>query len=387
MEQERIYMDNAATTRTDPDVVAEMLPYFTEQYAVASSQFSHTPGIQAKEGLENAREIIAKKINAQNDEIIFTAGGTESNNLAVKGTSWAHRGKKNHIICSKIEQNAILHSAAWLEKEGFKVTTIDVDGDGFVNLNQLEDSITDETFLVSVQHANQEVGTIQPVEAVGEICRKKGVLFHTDAQLSFTYLNLDVNAIPADLITLSAHKIHGPKGVGALYVRKGTNIKKMMHGGYHEFDLRSGTENVVGAVGFGKAVQIATPEHVEYIRKMQSELLSGLESSIPEVVVNGPKDLLKRLPTNANVSFSRVEGESVVLHLDMRGVSVITGSACFSRSLEPSYVMMAMGFSHERAHGSIRFTLSRFNQMDEIGRVVDSCKDIVESLRKISPLT
>lgn len=387
MEQERIYMDNAATTQTDPEVVAAMLPYFTEHYAVASSQFSHTPGIEAKEALEQAREVIAKKLHAENEEIVFTSGGTESNNLALKGTAWAHKGKKNHLIISKIEQNAVLHSAAWLEREGFEVTKLDVDSEGFVDLNQLEDSITDQTFLVSVQHANQEVGTLQPIEQIGAMCRDKGVLFHTDAQLSFTHVDLDVNSIPADLVTFSAHKMHGPKGVGALYVRKDTKIKKILHGGYHEFDLRSGTENVTGVVGFGKAVELAKPEHADYVRTLQSALLTGLESGIGEVVLNGPRDLSKRLPGNVNVSFGRVEGESVVLHLDMRGVSVITGSACFSRSLEPSYVMMAMGFSHERAHGSIRFTLSRFNQMEEIDRVVNSCREIVDTLRKISPLT
>ncbi|MCJ7812882.1 cysteine desulfurase [bacterium] len=386
MEQKRIYLDNAATTRTDPEVVKVMEPYFTEVYAVASSQFSHMPGILARESLDNTREIVAKRINASPDELIFTSGGTEANNLAVKGTAWAFRGEKDHVICSKIEHNTVLHSCQWLEEEGFRLTLLDVDSEGFVDLNQLQESISDQTFLVSIQHGNQEVGTVQPIEEIGRICTDKGVLFHVDAALSFTQLDLDVDQIHADLVTLSAHKIHGPKGVGALYIRKGTRIKKMVHGGYSEFDLRSGTENVAGVVGFGQAVKLAQHHHVPYIRGLQKALFDGLKKEIDGIEINGPQSLSKRLPGNVNVSFHSVEGESVVLHLDMKGISVITGSACFSRSLEPSYVMMAMRFPHERAHGSIRFTLSRYNQMEEIDYVVNSCKEIVNALRKISPL-
>ena len=386
MEQKRIYLDNAATTRTDPEVVKVMEPYFTEVYAVASSQFSHMPGILARESLDNTREIVAKRINASPDELIFTSGGTEANNLAVKGTAWAFRGEKDHVICSKIEHNTVLHSCQWLEEEGFRLTLLDVDSEGFVDLNQLQESISDQTFLVSIQHGNQEVGTVQPIEEIGRICTDKGVLFHVDAALSFTQLDLDVDQIHADLVTLSAHKIHGPKGVGALYIRKGTRIKKMVHGGYSEFDLRSGTENVAGVVGFGQAVKLAQHHHVPYIRGLQKALFDGLKKEIDGIEINGPQSLSKRLPGNVNVSFHSVEGESVVLHLDMKGISVITGSACFSRSLEPSYVMMVMRFPHERAHGSIRFTLSRYNQMEEIDYVVNSCKEIVNALRKISPL-
>jgi cysteine desulfurase len=386
MEQIRIYLDNAATTQTDPKVVDAMLPFFTETYAVASSQFSHTPGILAKEGLDHAREIVAKKLNGEPDEIVFTSGGTESNNLAVRGTALAFQGEKNHLICSKVEHNTVLHTCQWLETQGLNITCLDVDGNGFIDPDQLKKSITSKTFLVSVQHGNQEVGTVQPIETIAKICREKGILFHTDASLSFTQLELDVQKIPVDLVTMSAHKIHGPKGVGALYVRKGTNIKKVRYGGYSEFDLRPGTENVSGIVGFGKAVEIAEPKDVQLIRSLQKELLDRLNREIDGVIVNGPTDLSKRLPGNVNVSFDLVEGESVVLHLDMKGISVITGSACFSRSLEPSYVMMAMGFTHERAHGSIRYTMSRFNRKEEIDRVVESCKDVVEALRKISPL-
>lgn len=386
MVQKRIYMDNAAATRTDPEVVKAMKPYFTDTYAVASSQFSHTPGIMAKEGLDRAREIIAGKLGALSEEIIFTSGGTESNNLAVKGVALAHRGKKNHLICSRIEHNSVMQSCQWLEKEGYKLTLLDVDSEGFVDPDQLKKSITSDTFLISVQHANQEVGTIQPIAEIGRICREHEILFHTDASLSFTHMDLDANEVQADLITLSAHKIHGPKGVGALYIRKGTKIQKLQHGGYNEFDLRAGTENVAGIVGFGKAVELGNSEE-PVIRELQKKLLNGLEKQIEDTKLNGPEDLSRRLPGNVNVSFNLVEGESVVLHLDMKGISVITGSACFSRSLEPSYVMMSMGFSHERAHGSIRFTLSRFNTADEIGFTVEACREVVDTLRKISPLS
>jgi cysteine desulfurase len=384
---ERIYLDNAAATRTDPAVVEAMLPFFTETYAVASSQFSHSPGIEAREALDRARSIIAKKLNASDGEIVFTSGGTESANLAIKGAAWAAKGKKNHIVCSRIEHQAVLHTCQWLAKEGFELTLLDVDSEGFVDLNRLSDSITDKTVLVSVQHANQEVGTIQPIREIGRLCKEKGTLFHTDASLTFGQLELDVEDVSADLVTISSNKMHGPKGMGALYVRKGTPVVKLLHGGYHEFDLRPGTENVTGAVGFGKAAELTSPVHTEFIRGLQGRLFDKLKSEIEGVIVNGPTDLSRRLPSNVNASFESVEGESVVLHLDMKGVAVITGSACFSRSLEPSYVMMAMGYSHERAHGSIRFTLSRFNAMEEMDRVASAVKDVVAALRRISPLT
>ncbi len=387
METERIYLDNAATTRTDPEVVKTMLPYFTEMYAVASSQFSHTPGIKAKEGLDHAREIIAERLNCLPDEIIFTSGGTEANNLAIKGVVQSYpKDKKVHLISSKVEHNSVLHTFQFLEKQGCSVTYLDVDGEGFIDPDQVRNAICDDTVLISIQHANQEVGTIQPIQAIGKLCKEKGILFHTDASLSFTQFELDMQKFHADLLTMSSHKIHGPKGVGALFVRKGTKLQKLVHGGYSEFDLRSGTENVAGVVGFGKAVELALPAQVEYLRQLQKKLIEKFKKEIENVILNGPKNLKKRLPSNVNVSFNLVEGESVVLHLDMKGISVITGSACFSRSLEPSYVMMAMGYSHERAHGSIRFTFSRFNTIEEVDRVVTSCKEVVTALRRISPL-
>jgi cysteine desulfurase len=386
METDRIYMDNAATTRTAPEVVEAMLPYFTDTYAVASSQFSHTPGILAKDGLDKARETLAIRLHAAPDEIVFTSGGTESNNLALKGTALAFRGKKNRIVTSKIEHTSVLHSCQWLEKEGVQVSYVGVDSEGFVDLDQLKDAVREDTFLVSIQHGNQEVGTIQDIGTIASLCREKGVLFHVDAALSFTHEDIDLGSLPADLVTVSAHKIHGPKGVGALFVRKGTPLVKTSHGGYHEFDLRAGTENVAGVVGFGRAVDLADGLQGEGLRALQRSLMEGLTTRVEGAKINGPLDQAKRLPNNVNVSFEYIEGESVVLHLDMKGISVITGSACFSRSLEPSHVMMALGFSHERAHGSIRYTLSRYNRPDEINRVVDACKEVVEALRKISPL-
>ena len=387
MNAERIYMDNAATTRTDPRVVEAMLPFFTETYAVASSQFSHTPGILAKEALDRSRATVAEKLGADPGEIVFTSGGTESNNLAIKGAWMARRGIKDHVVCSKVEHNAVLHTCQWLEKEGVRVTYLDVDGQGFLDPDRLRSSLTDRTALVSIQHGNQEVGTVQDIQTLAVICRERGVLFHTDAALSFTQLPLDVRSVPVDMISLSSHKIHGPKGVGALYIRKGTRLVKGMHGGYHENDLRAGTENVAGIVGFGKAVELAEPEHVVFLRALQEAMMQRLTAEIPGAELNGPSDRNRRLPGNVNVSFAHVEGESVVLHLDMKGISVITGSACFSRSLEPSHVMMAMGFSHERAHGSVRCTLSRFNRMDEVDRVVAALQEVIAALRAISPLT
>jgi cysteine desulfurase len=381
-----IYMDNAASTRTDPMVVEAMLPYFTDIYAVASSQFSHTAGLNAREALDRAREGIAGKIHAQPEEIIFTSGATESNNMALKGLAWALKTDKNRILCSAVEHNTVLHTCQWLESQGFELKIIPVDSEGFVDLDFLRDNITDRTAFVSIQHGNQEVGTVQNIETIAGICEEKGVLFHSDAALTFTQLDIDVQKLPVSVVSFSAHKIHGPKGVGALYVRKGTSLRKWSHGGYNEFDLRPGTENVAGVVGFHKAVELAKPEHVARMRDLQSVLIRGLAEQIPDTQINGPTDIKRRVPNNVNMSFVGIEGESVVLRLDMHNVAVITGSACFSKSLEPSYVMKAMGFSHERSHGSIRFTLSRFTSEQEVSHVQQVCLETVESLRKISPL-
>lgn len=381
-----IYMDNAASTKTDHAVVDEMLRYYDENYAVASSQFSHSPGIAAREALDSARSVIANALNAMPEEIIFTSGGTEANNIAIKGAVLSAEKNKNHIICSAIEHNSVLHSCQYLEQNGFKVTYLKVDEKGFIDPDQLFDSINDNTLIVSIQHGNQEVGTIQDIKRISKICREKGVLFHTDAVLTFPSYSIDLKDIEADMLSMSAHKFHGPKGIGALFIRKGTPVKKIFHGGYNEFDIRPGTENIPGAVGFAKAVEIAEKYDYDKIRDLQKKLIQGLTSEIEGVELNGPKDLDRRVQGNVNVSFDKIEGESIVLHYDMRGIAVITGSACFSRSLEPSYVMMAMGFSHERAHGSIRYTLSKFNTQEEIEKVIEVSKEIVDSLRKISPI-
>lgn len=385
MHEDMIYMDNAATTQVDPAVVEAMLPYFTEKYAVASSQFSHSPGIEAREALEASRTAIAKALGArQAEELVFTSGETESNNWALKGVARAFRGKKNHLIVSKIESRSVLDAAKALEKDGVRVTYLDVDGDGFVNLDQLRESITDDTFLVSIQHANEEVGTIQDIDAIAEIAKERGVLFHTDASQTFTKVPLNVSETPVDLVTITSHLIHGPKGIGALYVREGTPIAKWMHGGFMEFDMRGGVENVPGAVGFAKAVDMIVAPQIEYMSALRDQLIDGLLERIPKTELNGPRH--RRLPNNVNVSFHYAEGESTLLHLDMMGIAVVTGSACFSRSLEPSYVMMAMGKTHEIAHGSIRYTLSRYNTEEEVERVIEATAEVIEALRRISPL-
>lgn len=380
-----IYMDNAATTRVDPAVVEAMLPFFTEKYAVASSQFSHSPGIEVREALDAARATIAEALGAAKpEEVIFTSGETESNNWALKGMARAFRGKKNHLIISKIESRSVLDTAQALEKEGVRVTYLDVDSEGFVNLDQLRESITDDTFLVSIQHANEEVGTIQDIDVIAAIVKERGVAFHTDASQTFTKVPLNLAETPADLVTITAHLIHGPKGIGALYVREGTPVAKWMHGGFMEFNLRGGVENVPGAVGFAKAVELTSATQVEYVSSLRDRLIDGLLARIPKTELNGPRH--RRLPGNVNVSFHYAEGESTLLHLDMMGIAVVTGSACFSRSLEPSYVLMAMGKTHEIAHGSIRYSLSRYNTAEEVDRVIDATAEVIETLRRISPL-
>jgi cysteine desulfurase len=378
-----IYLDNAASTRMDERVLKVMTPYFLDKYAVATSEFGYSAGIEAREALDDARGRIASAIGASPEEIVFTSGSTESSNLALKGVAKSAK-KGNHIIVSKIEDFPVLHSARSLEKDGFKVSYLNVDREGFVDTNELAHTIGDDTILVSIQHANQEVGTLQDIEAVARICQEKNVLFHTDATHTFTRVPLDVKTIPADLVTLSAHTIHGPKGIGALFIRKGTPLTKLMDGGFQEFNMRGGLENIPSAIGFAKATELVTQEENEEIRRMRDRLTDRLLSEIPNTILNGPK--MKRTPQNANVTFHYVEGESLTLHLDMRGIAVSTGSACFSKSLEASHVILGIGGDHERAHGSVRFTFGRYNRMEEVDYVVASTSEIVEELRKISPL-
>jgi len=380
-----IYLDNAAATRMDERVLEAMKPYFFDVYAVATSQFGYSIGLDAREALDNARARIASALGAEPEEFIFTSGDTESSNLAIKGVALALGDKKGrHIITTPIEDFPVLHSVRTLERQGFRVTYVRVDETGRVDLDHLRESITPETILVSIQTANQEIGTLQDIRAIGEICREKGVLFHTDATHAFMRVPIDVREVPVDLITVSAHTIHGPKGIGGLYIRKGTPIKKIMDGGFQEFDLRPGLENIPGAVGFAKAVELVTPEETARLQRMRDRLLERLLNEIPHTRLNGHP--VHRLPQNANVSFRFIEGESLLLHLDMRGIAVSTGSACFSRSLEASHVILGIGGDHERAHGSIRFTFGRYNKEEEVDIVVEAVKEIVHELRRISPL-
>jgi cysteine desulfurase len=380
-----IYLDNSACTRLDERVLEAMKPYFFDTYAVATSEFGYSMGIEAKEGLEKTRESIASKLDANSDEIIFTSGDTESSNTALKGVAWALKEKKGkHIIVLKIEDFPVLNTARALQKQGFDVTFLDVDAEGFADLEGLKKAITKETILVSIQHGNQEIGTVQDLKAISEICEEKDVLFHTDATHSFTRLPLSVRELPVDLITMSAHTIHGPRGIGALYIRKDTPINKFMDGGFQEFNMRAGVENIPGAVGFSKAVELVTEEENRRLEAMRDLVIEKALSEIPEVTLNGSRE--NRLPQNANLTFHYVEGESITLHMDMRGFAVSTGSACFSRSLEASHVIRGIGGDHERAHGSVRFTFGRYNNMEDANAAIDAMSEIVAKLREISPL-
>lgn len=380
----KVYLDNAATTRCDERVVKEMEPFFFHKYAVASSEFSHSPGIEAREGLERARGIIAGALGAKTDELIFTSGSTESNNLAIKGVARAYREKGNHIIVSSIEQRSVKSTVEFLEKEGYTVTFLPVSHEGLVSIDEVEKAVGKGTILVSIQHANQETGSIQDIAAIGKFCRERSILFHTDASFTFGRCPIDVTAASIDLLSVTAHLIHGPKGVGGLFIRKGVKIEKLLHGGFNEFNKRAGMENIAGAVGFAKAVELIEDDEVERIRALKRRLYEGIMERLASVQLNGSME--NSLPTILNLTFRYVEGESVILHLDMRGVAVITGSACFSQSLEPSFVLKAMGLTHEEAHGSIRFSFSRFNNAEEIDYTIDAVYDVVKKLREISPL-
>jgi len=384
MFEDVVYLDNAAATRLDERVLESMKPYFFDMYAVATSQFGYSLGIDARDALDEARVQIASALGADSEEFIFTSGGTESSNLAIKGVALALGDKKGrHIVTSAVEDFPVLHSARALKRQGFDLTVVQVDEHGRVDMDQLRDSIRPDTILVSIQAANQEIGTLQDVATIGEICQEKGVLFHTDATHSFPRVPLDVRELPVHLVTVSAHTIHGPKGVGGLYVREGTPIRKWMDGGFQESDLRPGVEDIPAAAGFARAVELVTVDETARLRVMRDRLIERL-LEIPHTHLNGHP--VHRLPHNVNVSFRFVEGESLLLHLDMRGFAVSTGSACFSRSLEASHVILAIGGDHERAHGSVRFTLGRYNEEGHVDAVVKAVAEVVAELRKISPL-
>lgn len=379
-----VYLDNSAATRLDERVLEAMRPYFLETYAVATSQFGYSAGIESREALEGARESIAARLGAKREEFLFTSGSTESSNMALKGVALALGEKKGrHIITTKIEDFPVLYSARSLGRRGFEITYLDVDETGRLDLDQLRDAIQAETILVSVQAANQEIATLQDIESIAKICQERDALFHTDATHTFPRLPLNVGEVPVDLVTVASHLIHGPKGVGGLYVRERTPLTKWMDGGFQEFNLRAGAENIPGAVGFAKAVELVTPEETSRLRDMRDRLTERL-LGIPHARLNGHPSL--RLPHNTNVSFRFVEGESILLHLDMRGFAVSTGSACFSRSLEASHVIMGIGGNHEQAHGSVRFTFGRFNTMDDVDAVAGAITEVIEKLREISPL-
>jgi cysteine desulfurase len=376
-------MDHSSTTAVDPAVAEAMLPYFSEKFGNPSSLYNL--GRQARKAMEEARQKVADLIGAKKEEIIFTGSGTESDNLAIKGIAFKNRKKGDHIITSSIEHHAVLHTCKYLEKIGFKVTYLPVDKDGLVNPAEVEKAITPQTILITIMHANNEIGTIQPIEEIGKIAKEKKIPFHTDAIQTAGKIPVDVDALGIDLLSMSAHKMYGPKGVGAIYIRKGTAVEAQLHGGGHEKNLRSGTENVSGIIGFGKACELARerlPEEAK-LADLRDSLIRGI-LEIKESYLNGHP--AKRLPNNANFRFSYIEGESMVLNLDMKGISASTGSACSSISLEPSHVLLAIGLKPEEAHGSLRLTLGRENTQEDVDYVVSILPEIVNKLRMISPL-
>ncbi|MBU3966910.1 MAG: cysteine desulfurase NifS [Euryarchaeota archaeon] len=376
-------MDHSSTTPVDAAVAEAMLPYFSDRFGNPSSLY--TIGREARRAMEDARANVADLIGAKKEEIIFTGGGTESDNLAIKGSAYRNRKKGDHIITSSIEHHAVLHTCKYLESQGFNITYLPVNKEGLVNPVDVETAITSKTILITIMHANHEIGTIQPIEEIGKLAKEKDIPFHTDAIQSAGNLPLNVDTLGVSLLSMSAHKMYGPKGVGALYVRKGTGLEPLIHGGGHERDIRSGTENVPGIVGFGKAARLAKerlPEAAE-ITKLRESLIKGV-LEIKDSFLNGHP--VKRLPNNVNVRFSFIEGESMILNLDMKGVAASTGSACSSKSLEPSHILLATGLRHEEAHGSLRFTLGRGNTQEDVDYVVSELPEIVNKLRMISPL-
>ncbi|MBE7020318.1 MAG: cysteine desulfurase NifS [Ruminococcaceae bacterium] len=380
-----IYVDNAATTRLKPEVLDEMMPYLTEEYGNPSSIYKYANN--SKIAIDCAREKIAKAFNAEPKEIIFTSGASEADNWAIKGIAYSLRKKGNHIITTKIEHHAVLHTTEFLEKQGYEVTYLDVDENGLISLEQLEAAITDKTILISVIFANNEIGTIQPIKEIGEIAKKHGIYFHTDAVQAVGNVEIDVKDMNIDLMSLTAHKVYGPKGVGALYVKKGVKLYPFIHGGGQEKGRRAGTENVAGIVGFGKAIELATTSIAEKVKKI-SELrdlyIDTVLKEIPYVRLNGHRT--QRLCNNANVSFRYIEGEALLLMLDMAGICASSGSACTSGSLDPSHVLLAIGLPHEIAHGSLRISFGDFNTKDEVYYIVEKLKGIVSRLREMSPL-
>lgn len=376
----QIYLDNGATTKPDERVVQAMLPYYSEKFGNASS--SHLVGQNAKQAIEKSRKVIAKEIGARPHEIVFTSGGTESNNLALKGLFFENFPEKNHIITTKIEHDCILRTCAWLETQGAKITYLDVDSEGFVNLRELENEITEKTILVSVIHGNNEIGTIQDLERIGKICRDKNVLLHTDACQSFTKVELNVKKQNLGLVTLNAHKIHGPQGVGTLYIRDGIKITPLAHGGGQERGIRSGTENIAGIVGFAESVKIANNKDVKRMEELKDYMIEEL-LKIENVRLNGPRE---RLANNINVSFNNVEGEAIGGYLENEGIYTSTGSACMSNTLKSSHVLKAIGLTPLQANSSLRITISKWTTREDIDYFLEKIRNIIIKLRRLSPL-
>lgn len=380
-----IYLDNAATTRTAPEVVEAMLPYFTEFYGNASTVYEF--GGKSKEAVAKAREIIANTIGAKENEIYFTAGGSESDNWAIKATAEAYKSKGKHIITSKIEHHAVLHTCQWLEQNGFEVTYLDVDENGVIKLEELKKAIRPDTILITIMFANNEIGTIEPIAEIGKLAKEHDILFHTDAVQAFGQVPINVDELNIDMLSTSAHKLNGPKGIGFLYIRKGVKIRSFVHGGAQERKRRAGTENVPGIVGFGKAVELAAANMEERTKKeaeLRDYMIERVMKEVPFTRVNGHRK--NRLPNNVNFCFQFIEGESLLIMLDMKGICGSSGSACTSGSLDPSHVLLAIGLPHEIAHGSLRLTLGADTTKEDIDYTIDAIKEIVAQLREMSPL-
>ena len=380
-----IYLDNAATTRMKKEVLDEMIPYFIDKFENPSSIYS--PSREINKHIEEARKVIAESINADSKEIYFTSGGSESDNWAIKGIALLRKDKGKHIITSKIEHHAVLETCKYLEKEGFEITYLDVNEDGLISLEELENSIREDTILVSIMSANNEIGTIEPIKEIGEICKKHKVLFHTDAVQAYGNIKIDVNEMNIDLLSTSAHKLHGPKGIGFLYVRKGIMLNSLIHGGSQEKGKRAGTTNAPLIMGFKKAVELKFKDmdkNNQYVTSLREYLIKRIENEIPYCKLNGSRD--KRLPGNVNFSFTFIEGEGMLLKLDALGICASSGSACTSGSLDPSHVLLAIGLPHATAHGSLRISINEENTKEEIDYLVDNLKKIIKDLRDMSPL-
>jgi len=381
----RIYLDYAATTPQDPEVTKAMEPFFFEKFGNPSS--IHTEGQIARKAIEEARETVASFLGAKPEEIVFTSGGTESNNFALEGIAFANEKKGNHIIISAIEHHAITEPAKFLEKRGFKITAVGVDKYGLVDPSDIKKAITDKTILISIMHANNEIGTIQPISEIAKIAKEKGIYFHTDAVQTVGHIPVNVDDLNVDLLSLSAHKFYGPKGVGALYIRKGTRIERFLHGGDQENSRRASTHNTAGIVGMAKAIELCKEKmqaEANFQMNLRDKLIDNILKNIPEVYLNGHPKI--RLPNNANFSIRYIEGESLLLNLDLLGIAASTGSACTSSSLEPSHVLLAIGVSHEVAHGSVRFTLGRWTKEEDIDYLLEHLPKVVKKLREMSPL-